>query len=274
MKREGFTLIELLMVIVVIALLMALLIPVLQRSRQQTRNIVCRSKLKQLVYKMTMYHDDENGKFPNALNYSSYASLNLPPGGHAGDVGKDRPGWWWFNYVTDYSTKDFSQKKVIWCPSRNIIDRKLKRNVLCANYGVNQSICKSTSGQRRQTEFTGKPLGMSDIQRDSETLLVFDCGYSMIKWWHVANIPPETSLGIFGEDFAYIPGLKINEEKEKRRGLEWDAIYGRHPKKTVNVGFVDGHVDVKEADDLLIEKTGTDYKNLFPLWRPTRTCDN
>ena len=260
------------MVIAIIALLIAVLIPSLRKSRFQTEVLVCSSNLKQLIYSMTMYHDD-NGTFTNALNHSKYARQNPPSGGHAGDAGQDLPGWWWFNYITDYSKKDFNQKSVVWCPSRNITDVNLKRNVLCGNYGVNQSICKSTSGEKRQTEFTGKPLGMSSIPRHSETLLVFDCGYSMIKWWHVTDNPPEPLLGIFGQDYAYIPGLRINQEKKQRPGLEWDAINGRHPNKTVNVGFVDGHVDAKKADYFFVEKTEADYKNLFPLWRPTRTCD-
>ena len=260
------------MVIAIILLLSALLIPSLQRSRLQAKAVRCGLNLKQLALDMTMYHDENNGTFPNALDYRISTIINLPPGGYNVDSG-DMIGLWWFNHLkTDYSRKDFEQKKVIWCPSRDINDRGLKRNVLCGNYGVNQSICKSIGDSSKQTEFIGKPLGMSDIQRHGETLLVFDCGYSMIKWWHVTDIPPEP-LSSFVQDQAYIPGLKINKEKTIRPGLEWDAINGRHPNKTVNVGFVDGHVDAKKADDLYVKKTETSYNNLFPLWRPTRTCD-
>ena len=46
-KRKGFTLIELLVVISVIVLLMALLLPALQRARNQARAVVCRAHLKQ-----------------------------------------------------------------------------------------------------------------------------------------------------------------------------------------------------------------------------------
>jgi prepilin-type N-terminal cleavage/methylation domain-containing protein/prepilin-type processing-associated H-X9-DG protein len=274
MKREGFTLIELLMVIVVILLMIALILPACQRSRQQAKTLKCRSNLRQLALDLIIYHDENNGTFPNAINSSMYTRQKNPPsGGHAGDASQDRKGWWWFNYLkTDYSRKNFKKKSVIWCPSRDINNRRLERNVLCANYAVNQSICKSISDSRKQTEFIGKPLGMSDIQRPSETLLIFDCGYSMIKWWHVTNIPPEP-LGNKIGDHAYIPGLKINEEKKKWPGLEGDAINGRHPKKTINAGFPDGHVDGKGADELFVEKTDAGY-NLFPLWRPTKTCDD
>ena len=112
---------------------------------------------------------------------------------------------------------------------------------------------------------------MSDIPRHSETLLIVDSGYSMINWWQVADIPPEPLLGIFVQDYAYIPGLKINEEKDKWPGLEWDAVKGRHPNKKVNIGFVDGHVEHRKADDLLVEKTQAGYSNCYPLWQPIKS---
>jgi len=50
MKRtNGFTLIELLVVIAIIAILMAILIPTLNRAREQGKRAVCLSNLKQMM---------------------------------------------------------------------------------------------------------------------------------------------------------------------------------------------------------------------------------
>ncbi len=54
----GFTLIELLVVIAIIALLMAILMPALQRVRKQTRGVVCLNRLKQWGLFFAMYAED------------------------------------------------------------------------------------------------------------------------------------------------------------------------------------------------------------------------
>ncbi len=62
--RRGFTLIELLVVIAIIALLMAILMPALQRVKGQAQAIACQARLKEwgLIYKL--YTDDYNGYLP------------------------------------------------------------------------------------------------------------------------------------------------------------------------------------------------------------------
>jgi prepilin-type processing-associated H-X9-DG protein len=123
-------------------------------------------------------------------------------------------------------------------------------------------------GRESYTEFIGVPLRSTDISHPGQTLLVFDSGYSMINWWHAADIPPVPLGNSTIEDTAYIPGLWINKKRALWPGQEEDAVNGRHPNKTVNVGFADGHISRTKADRLLVEKTADGYKNLHLLWRP------
>jgi prepilin-type N-terminal cleavage/methylation domain-containing protein/prepilin-type processing-associated H-X9-DG protein len=261
MKSRAFTLLELLVVISIITLLTAILIPSLRVTRRYGEAALCKSNVRQLAFNLTIYETD-NETFPYALD----TTLTYPPpSGYPGNLMFDRLGWWWFHYIIDYSKRD--SESIICCPSRHIRDDRLKYNVLCGNYGVNQSICKSSHGRESQAEFVGKPLCSGDILHPSQTFLVADSGYSMISWWHAADVPPE-SPGNMIEDAAYIPGLWINKDKSLWPGQEEDAIDGRHPNKTVNVGFADGQVSRVKADVFFVEKTGDTYKNLRPLWLP------
>lgn len=64
-SRKGFTLIELLVVVAVIAILAALLFPVLSSAKEQARQKKCTSNLKQLATGCRMYADDHCGRSPN-----------------------------------------------------------------------------------------------------------------------------------------------------------------------------------------------------------------
>ncbi|HZV33944.1 MAG TPA: DUF1559 domain-containing protein, partial [Verrucomicrobiae bacterium] len=64
--RKGFTLIELLVVIAIIAILAALLLPVLAKAKQRARTTQCASNLHQIGLSMKMYADDFNGLYPES----------------------------------------------------------------------------------------------------------------------------------------------------------------------------------------------------------------
>jgi len=62
-KIKGFTLVELLVVIAIIALLMAILLPALNRARELGRRIVCGNTLKSIMTANFMYSEAYDGKF-------------------------------------------------------------------------------------------------------------------------------------------------------------------------------------------------------------------
>lgn len=65
--RRGFTLVELLVAIAIIALLIAIMIPVLGHSRDTGRNVVCQNNQKQLAYTTMIFAVENKGRmvWPN-----------------------------------------------------------------------------------------------------------------------------------------------------------------------------------------------------------------
>ena len=58
MHRRAFTLMELLLVVAIIALLVALLLPVFQQARKKSYEPVCTSNLRQFYVAFSLYRED------------------------------------------------------------------------------------------------------------------------------------------------------------------------------------------------------------------------
>ena len=97
MRKKGFTLIELLVVVSVVAILMAILLPVLGAARKQGKTVGCLSNLRQLAIAAELYTRNNDGYYPIAYMYKMRDSVFI-------------------SYAWDFTTvKDWSsgEKKVV-----------------------------------------------------------------------------------------------------------------------------------------------------------------
>jgi len=77
-KSRGFTLIELLVVIAIIAVLMAILMPTLNRAREQGKRAACLNNLRQLTLGWILYADDNDDRIVQANTGRNDAWVRWP----------------------------------------------------------------------------------------------------------------------------------------------------------------------------------------------------
>jgi prepilin-type N-terminal cleavage/methylation domain-containing protein len=88
-QRRGFTLVELLVVIGIIAVLISILLPAMNKARAAARQTVCLSNLRQMGNGWALYMADFRGRLPHYI-------WNTNPSGYTSDQRKDLVwnGYW------------------------------------------------------------------------------------------------------------------------------------------------------------------------------------
>jgi prepilin-type N-terminal cleavage/methylation domain-containing protein/prepilin-type processing-associated H-X9-DG protein len=106
-RPHAFTLVELLVVIGIIALLISILLPALNKARQAASAVQCASNMRQLGNAISFYVNESNGSLPPGLWGNSPTSYGLPATHQIYPTAGFR---WYTNIAYRYFNKQFKPK--------------------------------------------------------------------------------------------------------------------------------------------------------------------
>jgi prepilin-type N-terminal cleavage/methylation domain-containing protein/prepilin-type processing-associated H-X9-DG protein len=180
-RRRGFTLMELLVAIGIIAVLAAILFPVLAQVRRNARKVECLSHLHYIGLAMRLYISDHSGYFPNWC-CDPYANPSSPP---ATKNAPDPTVKTWDMVLADYLSKPNGGagtqpwQELVRCP-----DNQLPVTLLGA--GATDETARAYTLARQ----TQRPNGVnfyggyvSLIPNPAATVMIFEKGANLPGSW-------------------------------------------------------------------------------------------
>jgi prepilin-type N-terminal cleavage/methylation domain-containing protein len=201
--RRGFTLIELLVVIAIIAILAAMLLPALAKSKEQAQRTKCVSNLKQMSLAMRMYADEFNDAlaWPNWGNDPGISGwLYTPTNGTVPNptsplfTSSPENAWklgLWYKYMPNsgafFCPKDIKSGSFVGTPGVIQRDNKL------SSYVMNGSVAGFPSPNSQRGYRTAKlsqvwsPMCLLNWEPDEHALGRYNPGY--FEFNDAANFP-------------------------------------------------------------------------------------
>lgn len=184
---RGFTLVELLVVIGIIALLISILLPALNRARSSAVALKCQANLRTIGQAIRMYAADNKDVMPYG-----YWDGGVPPG--SGFVGSRASNWGGLLMATLSSrygatadeayasgTNTARLREALFCPELGSVDTNqaemsvihyLSHPRLMPDLSVNDNYAINRQGAPANTKL--KPYKVSKVKRSSEIALIFD----------------------------------------------------------------------------------------------------
>ena len=230
LPAKGFTLIELLVVIAIISLLMAILMPALNKVRKQARRVVCSSNMKQMCTAVVIFADEREGKIPPVSELPNGTWTHLQSQNHwarwflTGDTYWNLGLLWKHEYIKD--------GKIFYCPSKEAFFRYEDYSDPEFPTEVNPS--GGTSGVRVPYSYNPICKSLDDRERAVKNMADFKVGKSLLL---VDVLRPKAVAHINGWNVAqgdlsveFIIDQSILEDMQNSSGLTdadyetWDLI--------------------------------------------------